>query len=139
MQISSFEELIAAGHQQTTPQRFLFVFLKTVLAKDHSASEAQDFEAGSGGSLSAIMSLDRRLDELTDFGSMKTEADRLSQDWDKVMVACMSGDNGRMPTPEEAEEPLKRMIAEVETGGDLSGYICFDRQGAPLQFQSRTN
>ena len=139
MQITTFDDLIAAGHAQAAPQRFLFVFLKTVLAKDHSSSEARDFEAGSGGSLSAIMSLDRRLDELSDFSSIKTEADGLSQDWDKMLVACMSGDNGRMPTAEQAEEPLKRMIAEVETGGDLSRYICFDRQGVPLQFESRAN
>jgi hypothetical protein len=38
------------------------------------------------------------------------------------------------PSAEEAEQPLKMMVQTVQSGGDLSKYLAFDRQGVLLHF-----
>jgi hypothetical protein len=58
MAISNFASLLAAARQQPEPQRFLFVFLKASLPKDHAPEEAVRFEQGQGGALEAVMTVE---------------------------------------------------------------------------------
>ncbi len=134
VEITDYKSLLAVGKQQIEPQRFLFVFLQTFLSDDHSDEDKQQFQSGQGGELKAIMCVDRDLAELTDFADLVLESKQMEQEWNIVLVACLSGKNGNHPTSEEAEEPLKIMVQAVQNGGDLSKYLAFDKQGELLQF-----
>lgn len=123
-----------AAKNQAEPQRLLFVFLKAFLPEDHESQEATRFHSGQGGQLQPVMCVDKTLDELGTFADLVTEAEHMGQAWHIVLVACLSGRNGIMPSSDDATQPLKIMQTTVENGGDLSNYMAFDREGSPVQF-----
>ncbi len=112
----------------------LFVFLKTSLPKDHKDVEAMNFHSGQGGELEPVMCVDKALDELGSFADLVTESESMEQNWQIVLVACLSGRGGIAPTPDEATQPLKMMVQTVEQGGNLSNFLAFDKNGDPIQF-----
>lgn len=132
--IIDYKTLLAVGKQQKDPQRFLFVFLHASLPDEHNETDLQRFDSGQGGELQAIMCVDKDLAELTDFADLVSESQQMEQDWSMVLVACLSGVNGVLPTAAEAEQPLKNMVQTVQNGGDLSKYLAFDKQGVLLHF-----
>ena len=134
MEITDFKSLLYVGRQQPTPQRFLFVFLQAVLPDKPSEADKQRFDSGQGGELRAMMSVDKNLSDLSNFADLVVESKQMDQDWDMVLVACLSGHNDQFPTSEEAKEPLKMMVQAVQNGADLSKYLAFDKSGDLLQF-----
>ena len=132
--ITDYQSLLAVGRQQSEPQRFLFVFLQASLPDEHNAEDEQSFHSGQGGQLNAIMCVDKDLQELTNFADLVIESKQMEQDWSMVLIACLAGKNGARPTPAEAEPVLKMMVQSVQSGGDLSKYLAFDRQGELLHF-----
>ena len=132
--ITSYESLLSAAKQQPEPQRLLFVFLKASLPDDHGKEDVSRFHAGEGGALQPIMCVDKTLGELSTFSDLVDESERIEKDWQIVLVAGLAGRNGAAPSSDDAEQPLKMMLHAVENGGDLSKYMAFDREGAPLQF-----
>lgn len=114
----------------------LFVFLKASLPKDHKGDEASRYHSGQGGELEPVMCVDKALDELGSFADLVAESENTKQDWNIVLVAGLAGNNGVLPSSDDATKPLKMMIHAVENGGDLSKYMAFDREGAPVQFGS---
>jgi len=134
IEITDYESLLVVGRQQIEPQRFLFVFLQAFLPDEHSDEDKQRFHSGEGGELKAVMCVDKKLEELTNFSDLVTESEQMEQDWSMVLVACLSGRNAVSPSSEEAEQPLKLMVQAVQNGGDLSKYLAFDKQGDLLNF-----
>ncbi|MBV1875213.1 MAG: hypothetical protein KUG50_01155 [Cycloclasticus sp.] len=125
---------MSAAKQQAEPQRLLFVFLRASLPKDFNSEEEANFHSGNGGELQPIMCTDKVLDELGTFADLVEESKKMEQDWQIVLVASLSGRNGVAPDSAEAEKPLKMMVETVQTGGDLSRYLAFGRDGIPIQF-----
>jgi len=80
------------------------------------------------------MCVDKTLDELGSFDDLVEESNQMEQAWHIVLVAGLSGRNGVLPKPSEAEQALKAMVESVRNGGDLSKYMAFDRDGTPIQF-----
>lgn len=130
MEISSFDDLLRATRQQSQPQRMLFVFLRTVLQKDATDAEKAGFQAGQGGALQPISQVDFAAADIPSWHALRIEADSRSTAWDKLLVACMDESSD----PLTAERALQQMLGRVESGGDLSGYLCFTREGVPVQF-----
>lgn len=126
--------MLEAARQQSEPQRFLFVFLDAVLPEEHTPEEAFLFSQGQGGQLQPVMNLTRGLDELTTFENLAAEVAQQEQDWQVVLVACVSGENGKAPTAEEVEGPLQVLEHTIRMGGDISAYTAFDREGEHIQF-----
>ena len=133
MDISSFEDLLRAARAQPEPQRLLFVFANAVLPDDSTPEQRARFEAGQGGALAPLMSVDKAPGELGTFSALVEESRQFGHDWVIVFVACLSGRDGRAPTSEDADQPLQRMTESIKAGlfGSL---IPFDRQGQPVQF-----
>jgi hypothetical protein len=50
-----------------------------------------------------------------------------------VFVAALGGRGGRLPTTEEAEAPLNKMVEMVKTGR-IEGLAPFDNKGDVLVF-----
>lgn len=80
------------------------------------------------------MCVDKALEELGSFSDLAKESDKMEQDWHIVLVAALSGRNGVVPDPQEAERSLEVMVKTVESGGDLSRFMAFERSGEPVQF-----
>ena len=126
--------MLEAARQQSEPQRFLFVFLDAVLPEEHTPEEAFLFSQGQGGQLQPVMNLTKGLDELTTFENLAAEVAQQEQDWQVVLVACVSGEKGKAPTAEEVEGPLQVLEHTIRMGGDISAYTAFDRDGEHIQF-----
>lgn len=131
--ITDYESLLLAAKGQAEPQRMLFVFLKTSLSDDRKGDEAARFHSDQGGEIEPVMCVDKTLDELGSFADLVKESERIEKNWQIVLVAGLSGRNGQVPSSDEASEPLEMMVRAVESGGDLSKFLAFDRKGVPLQ------
>ena len=133
MNISSFDDLLRAAREQSEPQRLLFVFANAVLPDDSAPEQRARFEAGQGGALAPLMSVDKIPEELSTFAALVEESRQFGSDWAIVFVASLSGRDGRAPTSEEADRSLQRMIESIKTGS-FGSFIPFDRQGQPMRF-----
>lgn len=103
---------------------------------DHKGDESFRFQNGLGGELTPVMTLDKPLNELTNFAELVAESELMKKEWQLVSVAAMSGKNGKMPTTDEALKSLEMMMKTVECGGNISKYMTFDREGNPVRFSS---
>lgn len=133
MNITSFADLLNAARQQPEPQRLLFVFTQPELPPGHSAEETRRFQAGIGGTLTPKMVTDKAAHELHSFSDLVEESGRTGQDWTIVFVAGLGGHGSIMPSSEDAQEPLKRMIASIQNGR-VESYLAFDRSGNLVRF-----
>jgi hypothetical protein len=133
MSISNFNDLLRAARDQPEPQRLLFVFAKAVLPDDSTPEQRARFEAGQGGALTPLMSVDKAAEELGAFDALVEESRQYGQDWAIVFVASLSGRGGRAPTSKDADKPLQRMIESIKAGS-FGSFIPFDRQGQPMLF-----
>jgi hypothetical protein len=131
MNISSFEDLLRAAQQQPEPQRLLFVFADVELPAESTPEQRARFQAGEGGALIPLMSVDKKPEELDTFAGLVEESRRFGGDWAIVFVAGLSGRGGRAPTSEEADQSLQRMIEAIKSGS-FGSFIPFDRLGNPL-------
>jgi hypothetical protein len=131
MEISSFDDLLRAAREQSEPQRLLFVFANAELPEDYTPEQRARFEAGAGGALEPLMSVDKTPEELSTFAALVTESHRFAPEWAIVFVASLSGRDGRAPTRLDADRSLQRMIESIKTGA-IGAYIPFDRQGLPV-------
>ena len=132
MNISNYADLLKAARQQPEPQRLLFVFTKPELPDGYTEAQNRDFEAGTGGVLTPQMCVDKALDELGDFSDLAKESRQMGPDWKIVFVASLPGHAGVMPSTEEAQEPLKKMIHSIQNGA-ISKYLAFDQDGDLIQ------
>ena len=133
MSISNFDDLLRAAREQSEPQRLLFVFANAVLPDDSTPEQRARFEAGQGGALTPLMSVDKTPEELGTFAALVEESRQFGHDWAIVFVASLSGRDGRAPTSKEADQSLQRMIESIKTGL-FGSFIPFDRQGQPMLF-----
>lgn len=133
MNISSFDDLLRAAREQSEPQRLLFVFANAVLPDNSTPEQRARFEAGQGGALAPLMSVDKTPEELGTFAALVEESRQFGHDWAIVFVASLSGRDGRAPTSEEADRSLQRMIESIKSGL-FGSFIPFDRQGQPMLF-----
>lgn len=134
--VFDFPSLLRAAAEQSQPQRLLFVFLKAKLPKDHDAEQAERFHAGMGGGLVPVLCCDKTPEELRSFEELANESRQFGDDWQVVVCGALSGREGRLPTRDQAEITLRQIIQTVNTGGDLSHLIAFDRDGTPLYLEA---
>jgi hypothetical protein len=133
MNISNYADLLQAAKQQPEPQRLLFVFTQSELPEGQTETQTQRFQAGTGGVLTPKMCTDKALDELGDFSDLVKESRQTGQDWKIVFVACLGGCAGVMPSTEDAQEHLKKMVNSIQNGA-ISNYLAYDRDGDLVRF-----
>jgi len=132
MEIANFDDLLRAARAQPDPQRLLLVFVAAELPDDSTPEQRARFEAGEGGTLVPLMSVDKDPDELVSFASLEEESRKFAGNWTMVFAAGLPGRNGRAPTSAETGQSLERMIESVKLGS-IGSFLPFDRQGVPLQ------
>jgi hypothetical protein len=131
MNIETFDDLLRAARSQSEPQRLLFVFAGAELPEDSTPEQRARYQAGEGGSLTPMMSVDKSPGELESFAALAEEARQFGRDWAIVFVASLSGRGGRAPSSAEAGQSLERMIASIKAGA-VGAFIPFDRNGDPV-------
>ena len=134
MDISHFDDLLAAARAQPQRQRLLLVFASASLQADASAEQRARFEAGESGELAPLMCVDKDPSELADFAALVDEASAMGAQWALVFAAALSGTAGRPPTASQTDAALQRMVEAVKSG-HLSGLIPFDSQGQAVQLR----
>ncbi len=132
MDISHFNDLLAAARQQTEPQRLLLVFAGASLPADATPAQRASFEAGESGELAPLMCVDKDPQALADFASLVQEAGAMGAPWALVFAAALSGQRGQAPVASVVDAALQRMVEAVKSG-QLAGLIPFDRQGEAVQ------
>jgi hypothetical protein len=132
MNISNFEELLAAARQQDEPQRLLFVFAQSELPEDSTPEQAARYAAGQGGALTPLMCVDKTPDEISSFATLVEESRQFGQEWALVFVSSLSGRDGRAPSSQDADAPLQRMVNSIKAG-TVSQFLPFNAQGEPVQ------
>ncbi len=132
MDITHFDDFLAAARQQSEPQRLLFTFAVAELPSDASPGQKAAFEAGEGGALVPAACVDKTLDELTTFAAFVKEADSFSLDWVIVFAASLAGRNGEPPSAADADGALKQMVASIKAG-NIQALLPFNRQGEPVR------
>ena len=132
MDITSFDDLLAAARQQGDPPRLLFTFAVAELPSDADAAQRAAFARGEGGALAPAACVDKTLDELSTFAAFAEEADRFAPGWVIVFAASLAGRAGQPPSAADADAPLKRMVAMVRAG-DIGALLALNRQGVPVR------
>ena len=132
MEISHFNDLLAAARQQPDAQRLLLVFAGATLPADATPEQLARFEAGESGELAPLMCVDKDPAVLQDFAALKAEAAAMGPEWALVFAAAMSGRGQLAPAAAQVEAALQRMVEAVKSG-QLEGLIPFDRQGEAVQ------
>jgi len=132
MDISHFNDLLAAARLQAEPQRLLLVFAGASLPADASAAQRAAFEAGTSGELAPLMCVDKDPTDLASFEALVLEATGMGQAWALVFAAALGGEQGRPPTASAVEIALQAMVDALKAG-QLHGLIPFDRQGEAVQ------
>ncbi len=132
MDISHFDDLLAAARLQPDAQRLLLVFAVASLPAGATAEQRARFDAGESGELAPLMCVDKDPAELSDFSALHDEALSMGQAWSLVFAAALSGQGRQPPAPPQVEAALTHMVEAVKSG-QLSGMIPFDRQGQAVQ------
>jgi hypothetical protein len=125
MNISSFDDLLAAAQQQPEPQRLLLVFAGAELPVDSTPEQAARFETGQGGALVPLMCVDKTPEEVVSFASLAQEASQFGQPWALVFVAGL-------PDGRDVEAPLQRMVEDIKRGA-LGQYLPFNTAGEAVR------
>ena len=132
MDISHFNDLLAAARQQPDAQRILLVFAGASLPANATTAQRASFEAGESGELAPLMCVDKDPTELHDFAALLQESASFEHDWALVFAAAMAGQGPIAPSASLVDAALTRMVDAVKSG-HLDGLIPFDRQGEAVQ------
>lgn len=130
MEISHFNDLLAAARQQPDAQRLLLVFAGATLPAGATPEQRARFEAGESGELAPLMCVDKDPAALQDFAALKAEAAAMGPEWVLVFAAALSGQLA--PAAAQVDAAPQRMVEAVKAG-QLEGLIPFDRQGEAVQ------
>ena len=128
MDITHFNDLLAAARQQTQAQRLLFVFAGATLPAHATADQRAAFEAGESGELAPLMCVDKDPADITDFAALVAESAAAGPPWALVFAAALSSQGLQPPTASQVEAALQRMVESVKSGR-LQGLVPFDAQG----------
>lgn len=129
MEITSFDDLLRIATQQPTLQRLLLVFCKAELPEDATPQQKAEFEAGEGGLLVPVASVDKFPEALSSFDVLSQEALAQGLAWDLLFVAAM--DRTQDEGPEQTnvvEQTLEAMVTAVKAG-EVGSFVPFDASG----------
>ncbi len=128
--IKLFKDLLKMAAEQEQPQRLLFLFAN---AESQNAKKSKKHQRGT---ITPVMCVDKLPEELSTFATLVKEADSMEKKWNFVFIASLSGENGIVPTADEAEPYLNKMTHDVESGNGIDRYVVFDRDENAIELES---
>jgi len=130
---SMISGLIEGGRTDGGTQRLLFLFLKVEFGADGQDGDIFDgaeIAVDATGTMTPVMVTDLPASRDLDFERIVDEADDVNEDWEYVMIAACSEEDGDLE--ERIERCLEDMATRVMTGGDLSRFLIVDRAQNPV-------
>lgn len=132
MEISSFDDLLRMATEQVSLQRLLLVFCKAEMPEDATPQQKAEFEAGEGGALVPVASVDKFPEALGSFAALSAEAAEHGLDWDVLFVAAMERTAEEGPDQIAAvDQTLEAMVSAVKAG-QVGSFVPFDASGVVL-------
>lgn len=132
MEITSFDDLLRMATQQASLQRLLLVFCKAEMPEDATPQQKAEFEAGEGGVLVPVASVDKFPEALASFADLSAEAAQQGLEWDVLFVAAMDRTAHKGPDQVAAvDQALEAMVAAVKAG-QVGSFAPFEASGAVL-------
>ena len=129
MDIASFDDLLRMAAQQPTPQRLLLVFCKAELPEDANPQQKADFQAGEGGMLVPVASVDKFPEALPSFAELSAEATQHDLVWDLLFVSTMERGDDSAERVAHVDRTLEAMVAAIREG-KVENCLPFDGSGA---------
>ena len=132
MEITSFDDLLRMATGQDGLQRLLLVFCKAEMPEDATPQQKAEFEAGEGGALVPVASVDKFPEALGSFATLQAEAAEHGLDWDVLFVAAMERTPDEGPDQIAAvDQTLEAMVSAVKAG-QVGSFAPFDASGTVL-------
>ena len=132
MDIASFDDLLRMATQQAGLQRLLLVFCQAEMPEDATPQQKAEFEAGEGGALVPVASVDKFPEALGSFAALSAEAVEHGLQWDVLFVAAMDRAPSEGPDQIAAvDQTLEAMVSAVKAG-QVGSFVPFDASGAVL-------
>ncbi|AQZ95718.1 ribonucleotide reductase subunit alpha [Halopseudomonas phragmitis] len=132
MTIQSYADFIQAARSQSEPQRLLFVFARAELPEGATEEQRLQFEQGIGGALSPVLCVDKLPHQAANFADLVAESQQTGVHWDLAFVSAMSGRGGITPNSDEAEQPLKMMMEQIQAGM-VAQFLAISRAGELIE------
>lgn len=130
MEITSFDDLLRMAMQQPALQRLLLVFCKAELPDNANAQQKAEFEAGEGGLLVPVASVDKFPEALGSFASLSAETVQHGIEWDVLFVAAMDRTKDEGPQQiAQVDQTLEAMVTAVKAA-QVGNFVPFDPTGA---------
>ncbi|MFT0532039.1 ribonucleotide reductase subunit alpha [Castellaniella hirudinis] len=133
MDITCFDDLLAAARQQPEPQRLLFVFAASGVPDDATVAQKASHARGEGGELTPLLCVDKTPAEIAGFDALVAESRHTGQDWQVMFVAAMADQSAYLPDNKDVDMAFQRMTQMIKYG-TIGSLLAFDRQGDPLIF-----
>ena len=130
--IADFSDLLRLARAEPQPQQLLFVFVKATLPEAATRQQRAQFEAGVGGELEPLMTVDKAAEALDDFDALAAEAAAFGPPWSLVFASTQPGGDVNADAVGPA---LDEMVERVRAGW-LSGMVAFDRRGRAVALQA---
>ena len=132
MEISTFDDLLRLALEQASLQRLLLVFCKAELPEDATAQQQAEYDAGEGGVLVPVASVDKFPEMLASFTELNTEAEQQGIEWDVLFVAAMDREATEGPDQTAAvDQTLEAMVSAIKAG-QVESFVPFDPSGTVL-------
>jgi hypothetical protein len=136
MEITSFDDLLRMAMQQSTLQRLLLVFCKAELPDDANSQQKAEFEAGEGGMLVPVASVDKFPEALGSFANLSAETVQHGIEWDVLFVAAIDRTTDEGPQQIAlVDQTLEDMVSAVKAA-QVGNFIPFDSTGAVVALGS---
>ena len=130
MELSSFDDLLRMAMQQTSLQRLLLVFCKAELPEEATSQQKAEFEAGEGGALVPMASVDKFPEALGSFAELSAETVQHGIEWNVLFVAAMNREENEGPDQIAAvDQTLEAMVSAIKAG-QVDSFVPFDPSGA---------
>lgn len=126
---SNFKKLIDAAKAQDQPQRLLIMLAKSTI-------ETTNSDEAVSGTITPVTCVDKTPDEVSTFENFVIEADKVNSDWDMLFIGGLAGKNNEMPTTEDADPFLNKMVDDLMSGNGLSRYLVLDRNDEIVDLQT---
>ena len=130
MELSSFDDLLRMATQQASLQRLLLVFCQAELPEGATPQQMAEFEAGEGGVLVPVASVDKFPEALGSFADLSAETAQHGIQWHVLFVAAMNREDKEDPDQVAAvDQTLEAMVSAIKAG-QVDAFVPFDSSGA---------
>lgn len=125
----TFQDIVDACLKSGGAFRMLFVFVKFhALGAKGPTPLPNESPGAAAGLVEVVFGAHQPVTNVLTFSSLAANADRITKEWDAVVVSICNTKDGAMPTDAQADAYLGALRRRIESG-QIAGVVVFDRTG----------